>query len=294
MKTLKLGFADTFGTAITFFTENLSKKYNVIRDDENPDYLIFGDGNFGQTHTRYNGKCTKVFYTGENVRPDYNQCQYALTFDHENSSRHYRLPLYVLDMWSAVYNEHWTDNYLQITENNRDYERDYDERDFCSFVVSNPRQEMRNKAFHFINEYKEVDSGGPHMNTIGHVIPRDKLSYKLDFLDNYRFNICFENGSYPGYVTEKILNAFQVRTLAIYWGSPTVGRDFNTKSFINAADHGDFNKLVDYVRHLDSPAGKKEYLDIIEQPVFRNDIPNEFTDVNNMLDWWETFVMGGK
>jgi inorganic pyrophosphatase len=50
MRDLKLGFADTFDTAKRFFTETLSQYYNVIRDDDAPDYLIFGDRNFGETH----------------------------------------------------------------------------------------------------------------------------------------------------------------------------------------------------------------------------------------------------
>lgn len=153
---------------------------------------------------------------------------------------------------------------------------------------------MRNAAFQFVNEYKPVMSGGPHLNNIGYVLPRDKLDYKLKFLDSYRFNICFENGSYPGYVTEKLFNALQVKTMPIYWGSPTVGRDFNTRAFINASDHGNFEALINYIKHLDSPEGKKEYLDILEQPAFRNNVPNEFTDMNNLCDWWETCVMGDK
>jgi hypothetical protein len=291
MKIVKLGFADTFSTAINFFTYALGKRFHIIRDDTNPDYLIYGEGVYGQSHRRFGPEVKKVFYTGENVRPRWDECQYAMTFDHENSPRHYRLPLYVIDMWGAVV-EGWTDDYHWLCPEIIDYEELYNNRDFCSFVVSNPNQDMRNKAFHFVNEYKRVASGGPHLNNIGHVLPRDKLEYKLAFLNNYRFNICFENGSYPGYVTEKILNAFQVKTMPIYWGSPTVGRDFNPKAFINASDHGTFNKLVDYIIHLDSPAGKREYLDIIEQPAFKNNIPNEFTDMNNLCDWWETFVIG--
>ena len=81
---------------------------------------------------------------------------------------------------------------------------------------------------------------------------------------------------------------------SIYWGSATVGRDFNPRAFVNASDHGDFNKLVDYVRHLDSPAGKKEYLDIIEQPAFKNDIPNSYTSMEELCTWWEQNVMGVK
>jgi hypothetical protein len=290
MKILRLGFADTFSTAINFFTQALKQRFQIVRDDTNPEYLIYGEGVYGQSHRQFGPEVTKVFYTGENVRPRWNECQFAMTFDHENSSRHYRLPLYVIDMWGAV-TEGWTDDYYQLVGLERDYEYDYDRRIFCTFIVSNPNQPMRNTAFKFINEYKSVASAGPHMNNVGGALPRDRLEYKLSFMDRYRFNICFENGSHPGYVTEKLYNALQVKTMPIYWGSTTVGRDFNTKAFINAADHGDFNGLVNYVKHLDSPAGKKEYLDIIEQPAFKNDVPNEFTSMNNLCDWWETFVV---
>jgi len=290
MQVLKLGFADTFSTAINFFTQALEHRFQIVRDDVNPQYLIYGEGVYGQNHRRFGREVTKIFYTGENVRPPWDECQFSMTFDHENSAKHYRLPLYVIDMWGAV-SEEWTDDYYQLVGLKHDYEKDYDTRKFCSFVVSNPNQEMRNKAFHFINEYKTVASGGPHLNNIGSVLPRDKLQYKLNFMNDYRFNICFENGSYPGYVTEKLFNALQVKTMPIYWGSNTVGRDFNCSAFINAADHGNFNKLVDYVQHLDSPGGKQEYLDIIEQPAFKNDVPNEYTSMNNLCDWWETFVV---
>ena len=296
---LKLGFVYSFSTAESFFMEALGRRFDITRDDKNPDYLIFGDLNpnqsfYADSHYNWeqftNPNMVTISFSGENVRPPLDKSDFCISFDHLNSPRHYRLPLYVIDMWGA-YIEKWTDDYLNMIPKEHDYEKDYDTRKFCSFVVSNPRQEMRNRAFHFINEYKRVDSAGPHMNNMGMVLPRDKLHYKLDFLNDYRFNICFENGSYPGYVTEKLFNALQVKTMPIYWGSATVDRDFNPKAFINASDHGDFNKLVDYIQHLDSPGGKQEYLDIIEQPAFKNNIPNEFTNMNSLCDWWETFVM---
>lgn len=290
-KTLRLGFADTFGTAINFFTDFFVRHYNFIRDDENPEYLIYGEGEFGRSNLKFDkSKVKKIFYTGENARPPYGDCFAAMTFDHENSSRHYRLPLYVIDMHGAV-QEGWTDDFYQLVGLKHDYEKEYDTRQFCSFVVSNPRQEMRNAMFGLMNTYKGVHSGGPHLNNIGAVLPRDKLHYKLDFLNNYRFNICFENGSYPGYVTEKLFNAFQVKTIPIYWGSPTVDRDFNTDAFINCHNFKTLNDVVKYVQHLDSPAGKQEYLDIISRPAFKNNIPNEFTDLHNLYEWWDKFVM---
>jgi len=299
---LKIGFTYSFSTAENFFMYALGHKFDVTRDDENPDYLIFGDLNPNQSFytdihynwARYNNpNMVTIAFTGENVRPPLDKANFAITFDHLNTSRHYRLPLYVVDMHGAV-QEGWTDDFYQIKNVVHDYEKDYDNRDFCSFVVSNPRQEMRNAMFYKTSEYKKVHSAGPHLNNMNAILPRDKLKYKLEFLNNYRFNICFENGSYPGYVTEKILNAFQTKTMPIYWGSPTVNRDFNTEAFINVHHFKNLDDVVDYVKHLDSPAGKQEYLDKIERPVFKNDIPNEFTDLNNFCDWWETFVMRNK
>ena len=34
---LRLGFTDYFGTLDDFFIDTLSKKYDIIRDDDNPD-----------------------------------------------------------------------------------------------------------------------------------------------------------------------------------------------------------------------------------------------------------------
>ena len=161
-KPLKLGFVYSFSTAENFFIEALGRRFDITRDDKNPDYLIFGDLNPNQSFyvdSHYNWEqftnpnMVTISYSGENVRPPLDKANFCIGFDHINSPRHYRLPLYAIDMWGAVV-EGWTDDYYQLVNLKYDYEHDYDRRDFCSFVVSNPNQDMRNRAFHFINEYK--------------------------------------------------------------------------------------------------------------------------------------------
>jgi ribosomal protein S17E len=49
----------------------------------------------------------------------------------------------------------------------------------------------------------------------------------------YRFSICCENKSSPGYCTEKIFMAFLAGAVPIYWGDPTIETDFNKNAFIN-------------------------------------------------------------
>jgi alpha(1,3/1,4) fucosyltransferase len=282
-----LGFADTFSTAVNFFTDVLSQRFNVIRDDRNPKYLIFGDSNFGQTHFNYQN-CTKIFYTGENVRPNYFTYDYAMTFDMENSSRHYRLPLYVLEMHAIVHDNKFTDNinYLVGLHSRIDWEKEWNTKTVdYTYIQSNPNCGFRNQIVQYIlNSGAKIECGGPHFNNIGRVIPRDRL-LKFDFIRRGKVNVAIENGPYPGYVTEKILDAFYSNTLPLYWGSDTVDRDFNPNCFVwMTTNH--FYTNPEYMT-------KKGWCDLMSQPRFNYDIPNEYTQIDNLLDWFTTFVFKG-
>ena len=106
-KKIKLGFADTHEHISQFFHSLLANRFDVEIDNENPDYLIFGDSNFGSENKKFSKTdCVKIFYTGENQRPDNYDCHYAITFDHNYSNWHFRLPLFVVYMWAldAIHN----------------------------------------------------------------------------------------------------------------------------------------------------------------------------------------------
>lgn len=280
---LRLGFADTYDNAKKFFVDVLSRRYNITRDDENPDYLIFGDKNFGETHYRYT-KAKKIFFTGENVRPNYLTYDHAITFDHENSRKHYRLPLYVLELW-AIKN----DNGVTEELHNRvfDAELEYDtKKRFTAYVQSNPNCEPRTKFVQFLLSKNSVDCAGPHLNNTKFILPRDRM-LKINFFREAKFGISFENGSYPGYVTEKLIDAYYARTIPIYWGSAMIHRDFNPKSFIDASKYN-FTDLFDHMREVASD--KNKYLDILTQPAFHDNIPNEYMDLDAFLNWFNTFI----
>ena len=286
MKTLRLGFADTYDNAKLYFMDVFSNKYIVIRDDENPDYLIFGDSNFGETHYKY-ARAKKIFFTGENVRPNYFTYNHAITFDHENSSKHYRLPLYALEMWAI--NKDSGFRYYHLHNKKIDAEAEFAKKSqFCGYIQSNPNCQFRTAFVNFMLSKNAISSGGPHLNNIGGVIPRDR-KLKLDFFNKSFFGVAFENGSYPGYVTEKLLDCYYANTIPVYWGSETVHKDFNPKSYVNASDFRDFDDLLGYMQNLVSN-NKNDYLDILSQPAFHNDIPNEYTNLSNFLNWFDTFV----
>jgi hypothetical protein len=58
---------------------------------------------------------------------------------------------------------------------------------------------------------------------------------KFDELQHFAFNLCPENGMFPGYYTEKIPEAFMAGCLPITWVDENVKVDFNPLAFINLA-----------------------------------------------------------
>ena len=98
---LKIAFTDIDNHVASFFASQLAQRYELDNNYTNPDFLIFADKNFGQNNLNYSRKdVTKIFYTGENQRPEDYDCDYAITFDHNFNPWHYRLPLFVIYMWA--------------------------------------------------------------------------------------------------------------------------------------------------------------------------------------------------
>ncbi|MBI4757369.1 MAG: glycosyltransferase [Betaproteobacteria bacterium] len=246
-KKIRIGFADFwpgFDPRDNFFTRLLRRRYPLEITDR-PDFLFFSW--FGRSHLAHD--CVRIYYTGENDRPDFNVCDYAFSFDFNDHPNHYRLPLYAL--------------YLaldQLVKKDWDAERLLAEKTgFCSFVISNPACRKRNRFFEKLSRYRPVDSGGRFMNNVGGPVPD-----KLEFIRRHKFVIAFENESHPGYTTEKIVEPMQVGSLPIYWGNPMIHRDFNPASFLNHHDFGSDDDLIDAIVELDRDDNL--YLERLKQP----------------------------
>jgi len=147
---IRIGFVD-YGMNPDWFMSILSQKYDVVRDDQNPQVLIFGDENFGKSNLSYDPtKTLKIFMTGENRRFWNYKCHMGITFDHIDEHIHFRLPLYIHEMYSLEHESNLK-HPIEICEKDR----------FATFVVSNGNSQKRNDLFNLINTYKTVDSGGP-------------------------------------------------------------------------------------------------------------------------------------
>lgn len=293
MRVLNLGFCDTIEPIADFFIQTFSSNehYRVIRNDKDPDYLIFGDENFGTRNVEYNDKnCIKIFFTGENRRARNYACHRAITFDHEDSEFHYRLPLHVL----ANYHQRKSGgpNAFNYRRNLRNFNP---EAGFCSFVVKNGGCAERNEMFAKLSEYKDVAAGGPlFCNLPDGPIKQGEggVVAKLAFLAGYKFNLCYENSSYPGYCTEKLFEALCGNTIPIYWGSPTAALDFNPRAYISWHDYLDTDLLIKKIQQLDED--EDEYLDMFLQPMWTDGEPPLTWSMERFLFWWNKNVWRGE
>lgn len=256
MQKVKIDFSDFwkgFNKKNNYFYNLLSEDFHV-EISSNPDFLFYSI--FGKEHKKYN--CIKIFFSGENIGPNFNDCDYSMCFDWLDDERHYRLPLYIL-----------YEGYYDLI--NKKVDNLLINRKFCNFVVSNGSNKIRNDFFLKLNKYKKVDSGGRFMNNIGYPVID-----KLKFQSEYKFSIAFENNAYRetriGYTTEKIMEPMKVNSIPIYWGNEWINREFNTESFVNYYDFENENDLIEYIIFLDKNDDK--YLETLKKTWFvDNKIP---------------------
>lgn len=76
------------------------------------------------------------------------------------------------------------------------------------------------------------------------------VASKMDTLSKFKFCICFENCSHPGYLTEKIFDCFFAGTIPIYFGAPNIEKFIPKDCFIDFRDFNDFKSLDIYLADL--------------------------------------------
>jgi hypothetical protein len=251
--TLKINFSDFwagFDFKNNYFYNILSDRYN-IELSESPDLLIYSL--YGNNYLNYN--CYRICYTAENERIDFTGCDFGIGFDYLEHEDYLRLPLYVAYL---------DGDFDRISKKGLDLNVEYNRKTrFCNMIVSNPHSSKRIDFFKKLSAYKTVDSGGKYMNNIG-----GPVQDKEQFISQYKFTFAFENSSYPGYTTEKLVQPMKVHSMPIYWGNPFVNKEFNTNSFINWHDYNDDELLIERIIEIDSK--RDLYMHCLEQEYITN------------------------
>lgn len=276
MQTIKIKFDQLypgFNPQDNHFTRLLSKRFKVEISNK-PDFYFFMKDYYGtENYLRY--KCHRIFWGGENERANWNICDYVLDFDfYENNERHFRYPLWA--SWNPVRLTNLKNEALFLSK-----------KKFCCMVVSNAKAKERIEFFHELSKYKKVDSGGRFLNNIGL-----SVEDKMEFIKDYKFVISFENSSYPGYTTEKIIEPMLVDSIPIYWGNPLISKDFNTKSFINIENTNQFSSAIEQIIEIDND--NEKYLSMVREPWFaNNEVPKEVNE-ESLLNFFEFIIKDSK
>ncbi len=244
-------FWQTFDAEHNRFVDALRSRRRVTvlpaSSCETPDILFYSRGP-GYEHYRYD--CLKVYFTGENDFPDFNECDYALSFYNcDCGGRNLRYPLYMLYECDLAANAPRLDDAGALN------------RGFCSLVMSNATNchPRRLEIINAVTSYRELAYGGAFRNNVG-----GRVAEKIPFIANYKFNLALENSLMPGYVTEKILEPFAAATVPIYWGDDAAKQDFNPEAFVNVNDYDSFDSLIREIKRLDNdPAA---YLAMLRAP----------------------------
>lgn len=277
-RTIKVNFKDYWGSfynedLVDGLTINILRKHFDVEVCEDADYVFFST--MGDSHWGVSDKAVKIFQTGENIAPDFNSCDYAISFEWiEYGDRHIRFPNYF----------YYDPQILHSMEHKHELPAGWnlkkEKTGFCSFTVSNHRNKDRIDVFRRLSEYQHVDSGGAVLNNIG-----GRVKDKFAFDATHKFTLCFENGAHSGYTTEKLVQALAARTIPIYWGDPDVGKVFNTRAFINANEYSSIDEVIARVKEINEDDDL--YMQILREPALLPDAPS-YTEVHKQ---YEAFLL---
>lgn len=235
----------------------LLERFYEIELSDSPDYVFsLNYGLFNTGAMKYK-KAVRIFISIENLWPDFDLYDYAVTcYPLKYKDRNLTHP-YCFD-----HGDYEKNIALAKTKHLAVNEDLVKKTGFCSFVVSNAQADpIRDEFFERLCAYAKVDSGGYYKNNIG---SKDGVKDKLAFASDRKFSITFENSQVDGYVTEKILEGFAAHTVPIYWGCPEVKKYFNPEAFIYIERPEDVDAAIERIKYLDN--NDEAYLKMLSQP----------------------------
>lgn len=279
MEVIKINFVDFWPGFCpeSFFLYRFLSKYYEVEIAEKPDFLFCSC--FGYNHWKYRD-CIKIYYTAENLVPDFNVYDYGISFYYLSfSDRYLRFPLWLIHGWDVL---------DEVEKNANACEEKLANRKFCNFVYSNGgwADPFREKFYRELSKYKKIDSGGKFLNNMGYYVPD-----KLEFIKDYKFTIAIENSVVPGYTTEKIIHPIMAGSMPIYYGDPLVGRDFNMKSCVHLRDYQSVEEAIEAIIAIDT--NDDLYISMLRQKRFARDSIKKYYE-KELESFLQNIIGGGR
>lgn len=207
-----------------------------------------------QSRRQTNSPQMRIWFTGENIRPPFEGHDLFLSFDLDPmGGKNVYFPLAFMsvlwpwqnDLGSAAESLEARRLGLVPTVSEISKRRGlslYRERFACFFVSNMTADRLR--LIEGLSRLGEVDVYG----RAGKLGP---VTDKVSVASKYRFMICPENDLFPGYVTEKVVDAWASGCVPIWWGIDQAGI-LNPRALVNLAASENLEDLVEQVNHVNT------------------------------------------
>jgi hypothetical protein len=210
------------------------------------------------------GTNLNVWYTPENVRPPLQE-SFDIFLSHDldrYDGRNLYLPIWATRLGVDIENSILEQKKLLL---GRDIIMN--QREGVCAVISNP-EPIRMAFLKELQKHTPVDIYGAFAKP---------LNDKKTVMSQYRINICFENNEFPGYVTEKSIEAWKYGCVPVWRGLDSGGY-LNDKALVNVTGLGFQESIKQIIAILDNDDHFKE---ISSCPILTK--PYEFLDLRNRI-----------
>ena len=269
-------------------------KNNYINDLEisyNADIDFFGP--IGKRYFLENSKAKiKIFYTGECVSKHainktwskysdncINDVDLSLSFDRldeDKYTNYVRFPIWIFYHFHGLLdNKNYTkDNIKKVIDdiNNAKYKKNK----FASLVASHDESGIRTQMYNQISKIDNISCPSKLFHN-DDTLKKDFNNNKIEYLKDFKFNICPENTISGGYITEKLFDAFKAGCIPIYNGDENIELDLVNK-----------NALLFFKKDEDNTELIKEIDKLNKDDKLFNSFQNQIKIYDSMVEYlWE-------
>lgn len=184
-------------------------------------YGVYGKGRF--VRNKVEGK--KIFFSPENLDKKFmkwnilfgDYClpyvDLGMGFGDIKKDNYLRFPLWILYLFSPEANKKDVESTIDKINNTR-----YQKLKICALIAGHDKHGTRKMLLDGIKDVIPVDCAGKWENNTEDLWNKYNND-KIEYLKQFKFNICPENINTKNYVSEKLFEAFLADAIPIYYGS---------------------------------------------------------------------------
>ena len=200
-----------------------------------------------------------IWYSGENVRPPQGNWDGYLGFDTNlPANRSVYFPLWFLtstNLFKSTTETYWGNKVPNISELTEGRKFIHKRKKFTVSFIGRSYS-MRLHALEALSKIGKVDVFGE--------AARNQIKSPAIIAHKYRYVMCFENDAYPGYVTEKPIEAYLTGAIPLYYGLDPE-KYLNSNAIVNLADFKNITEWVEEIYKIDNK--NSIFKEIYEQPI---------------------------